>query len=94
MFHGSLHATAAPPQRRHITIKVIEAHVVELSQLIGVPFLGRPVVRWLLWHATEQAGKGVLTTSATHTSAAHAAAAAHATAHSSAEATSHSSGAR
>ncbi|KAK7999284.1 hypothetical protein PG990_011884 [Apiospora arundinis] len=44
MLHGALYASPTPPQGRNVPVEVVEAHVVQLSELVGIALLGRPVV--------------------------------------------------
>lgn len=46
MLNSTLHAPATPSQSRHIPVEVREAHIIELSQLLGVPLFRRSVVGW------------------------------------------------
>ncbi len=45
ILHRPLHAPARPPQRFHVSLKLIEPHVVQLPQLRFIPLLRWAVVR-------------------------------------------------
>lgn len=61
----TLHAPTAPSQRLNIPLELVEAHIVQLSQLVLIPNLRRPVVlRW--WWATLPASTPAETTAHAH----------------------------
>lgn len=45
VLNGTLHAPSTASQSGHVSVKIIESHVVELSELLCVALFGRSVVR-------------------------------------------------
>ena len=55
VLHSTLHTPSAPSQRLHIPLKLVEAHVVELLELVCITLFRRSGVGWCLrlWRSTK-----------------------------------------